>query len=353
MKNNKKGNAMPVIVTIGIVAIVGILLYVFLLGGDGTLKAVGGDGLPPADISACPDDGDTSLKIQVYNGLNDTGAEIYDTTITLYRQTNGAYEFVETLTDTSSPTATLIDCGYQYKACGIAGNADDGNNSMFTGVKSGKVTIDSDGCANFNADRSSANINLKAEQHGVLTFRMFDNEDNRFAYDTGDADNTVFEADGTNFTDGTNTTDFAVGASGFLDFCIQVKGATADQDFIDGYMLVMIEAPVTNWNEPTVKWEGSTLTEISDSGLTKEEGNQFSDKEYVYKVTDVIGDKIHELCMYLPATSTDPTVDIEVDFATSGNYLSIDGVTTKHGAAKDDSSNTVGFTVQDTVIAVS
>jgi hypothetical protein len=116
---------------------------------------------------------------------------------------------------------------------------------------------------------------------------------------------------------------------------------------------VLLEAPLTEWDEPTVRYEGVTLTEISGldesvGGLTSYEAKQFASYEYTYLITTNVEDTKRELCIdYVACAGCDPSTDLQIDFAARGNYLSVDGMTVKQGAARDDSSYTVVFTVQD------
>lgn len=338
-----------VMMFLAVLGIGGFLLY--KEGVFGT-AAIGGSG--KADVSNCGDTKTSGLKFQVYNRLNDTGAENYDMAGELYKLIDNKWVHEASIVDTTSPTATTVDCGFNYRFCGIRANADGGNNSLFTSVKSGNAEIDDDGCVLIPVETPTVNINLNSEQHDVLTFRIYDNVDARYAYDTGDADSTVFEADGTTFSDGDNTTAFAIGTGGYFDACIEFKGASIDEDFADGYVLVAVEAPLSEYAEPTVKVDGVKKSDISDTGLTAYEEKQLSGYEYVYKFDMDILDDVHELCVYITAASgQDPSTDLQFDFLTSGNYLSVDGITVKHGAAADDASNTVVFTVQDVTVDMS
>jgi len=302
----------------------------------------------------CPDDGDTSLKITVYNLLNETGSESYDVTMYILGEDGG---IVETITDTTTPATTTIDCGYDYTIKAIAADGASGDNSQILSLLAKPTNSDAkveDGVIKFSADRSNMNLKVGMEQHGTLQFKLYDNEDARYAYDTGDSSNTDWETDGVTFRDGDNATAFSIGSGGFLDLTLKVKGVQTDTDFQDAYVLIAVEAPVDKWNEPSVKWDGKTLEDISDSGLTSYEDKKLSSYEYVYKITDSIEDDIFDLDFYMEACAgCDPTADVEIDFFAAGNYLSTSGVEVKTGAAKDDSSNTVVYTTQDVTIDVS
>lgn len=355
-KTNNKGMGAIAAALLIFAAIFGLVAW---NQGWFTTGQAGGDGGPGAIPSKCPDTGYTDFIPEVYNMLNTTGSETYDNTGYLLRKgTDGTWKEYKTITDTTDPTAVDIECGYQYKFCLVASDSDGGDNSLIKEVIKGGTLDSSDGCVFVEATGADLDLKVKAEQHDVLTFRVWDKVDARYAYDSGDADNTVFEADGTTFRDGDNATAFVVGAGGYLDFRIEMKGADADQDFQDGYTLVLVEvgtSATATYETPDVRFEGSPLADIKTS-LTPEEQAQFSAYDWVFKIpaTNNIRDTAKYVDFYIKAKAgQNPSTDVEVDFATAGNYLSADGVSIKHGAAKDDSSYTVTYTVQDVTIDIS
>jgi len=304
-------------------------------------------------LANCPTDGDTSLTIDVQNLLNTSGSETFDTTLYVLDSEGG---IVTSITDTTSPSASTITCGYEYSLKVVSADADGGDNSQIASIlaqPSGLGAKVESGMVSFKADRSNINLKLGVEQHGVLTFKVYDNEDARYAYDTADADNTVFEADGTTFTDGDNATAFVVGANGYVDFTVYVKGGD-DTDFEDAYVLVALELPVTEWDKPSVNYDGLTLTDVKTNGLTADETVALNTYEYVYKVDkDMLAD-IHKLNFYVESISgVNPSTDIQIDFFSAGNYLKTSGTGIGVGTHKDDSSKTVVFTVQDVTVDIS
>lgn len=355
MTHNKKGEKSPgmFFLMLGILALLSIFGWAAYQGGLFSSGGVNGDKESPSGF--CPTDGDTSFTLDVYNGRNTTGAEGFDVGAYIYAEEGTSWVRKAAITDTTSPSATLIDCGFNYRVCAVASNSDGGDNSVFTGVRSGDAEIDENGCVEFEADRSNEAIIVDAEQHDVLTFKLYDKVDARYAFDTGDAEAVTFEADGVTFTDGDNATAFALASGGYLDFSLEVKGADEDEDFVDAYVLILIEAPVAEYKEPVLKYEGQTLTDISDDGLTDYEDKQFSSYEYIYKVSKKdIGSQPKTVSFYMEAVSgANPSTDVQIDFASAGNYLSTDGVSIKQGAAADDASNTVVFAVQDVTVDVS
>lgn len=343
-----------------LIVAVGWIAYSMNGGKELSIPGVGGDdkgdGLTGAVVSmaGCPDDGDTSLFIEAQNILNTTGAEEFDVTLHVL---NEADQIVTTITDTTSPSATDIPCGYVYKLAVEASDSDSGDNSnvqsIITSPTGSKVNV-VNGMVEFEADRSRMDIKLGVEQHGLLQFKAFDHVDAIFAYDTGDADNTVFETDGVTYTDGDNSTAFAISSGGYLHFRFDIQGTLADTDSEDAYMLVAVEAPVDKWNEPSLKYNNEKLVDIKDSGLTNHEQTGLNSYEYVYKIESDFRDDINELSFYMKTCDgCDPTADVEIDLFPAGTYLKTDGSGVAVGAHKDDSTKTVVFTTQDITIDVS
>lgn len=298
---------------------------------------------------SCPTDGDSSVIVNVYNKLNTSGTENYDTTFYILNE-DGSIE--TSGTDTTSPSAVTIDCGRNYELVVVASDSDGGDNTKIISSNIGTVT--SKGTVKFKADQSNMNFRLMMSQHGVLQFKIYDNEDARYAYDTGDADNTAWEADGTTFTDGDNTTAFAVGVGGYVDFTIKIQGTGVDTDNQDQYILIAVEAPVTEWDEPSVRFNGGKLTDIKDTGLNSDEVKGLSSYEYVYKISDNLEDDINSLDFYMQATgSANPSTDLQIDLFPAGWYLQTGGQTLAVSASQNDASKTVVYTTQDITVDIS
>jgi hypothetical protein len=339
---------------VGLLAIAGMIwapaLFPDFIGNavkDSKAQSTGLQNQELALSGACPTDGDSSIKVNVYNKLNTSGSENYDTTIYVLDE-DGA--IVDIISDTTSPSATTVNCGGTYYLAAVASDSDGGDNSMVRSTNIGTVT---DGKVKFKAEKSNLNFILELSQHGVAQFALYDNVDARFAYDTGDASNSGYEADGTTFTDGDNATAFAMTAGSYLDFTIKMQGTGVDTDVQDAYILVGVEAPVTEYNEPTVKFEGVKLSDIKDSGLTSDEVKALANYEYVYKITSKIEDDPHDIGFYIKATDANPSTDLQIDFFPAGNFKATSAQVVKTGAAQDDSSKTVVYTTQDVTIDVS
>lgn len=357
----------------GLLALVAVLTVSMLFGGymfghnaafrEIALQAIG-EKYTPIDstprgstpsvttLGTCPDDGDTSFTLDVKNILNDTGAELYDVTVYLLADDGS---IIKTITDTTSPTAVTIDCGYEYTLKAVAADGASGDSSNMLNVyqkpQNSEVDVNSDGTVTFSADRSNFGLGVNMKQHGTLSFKLYDNNDARYAYDDGDATNTDYETTGVVFRDGDNATAFVIGSGDYLDFKAKVKGVETDTDAMDSYVLIAIKADIAKWDEPQVRWNSALLSETT---LNTDETKALKDYDFVYKITSDILDNIHDIDFYMDVLSgQNPTADVEIDFFTAGNYLSTDSTCIKTATHKDNPSRTAVYTLQGFDIDVS
>lgn len=344
---NKKGGSSPLMIflVILVIGVLGTSIYF------GTRQSVDNksDGTLGADLGSCPTDGQTTLTLSLQNGLNVTGSEQFDASVVMVGS-NGDYK---TGSDTTSGSYTL-NCGEEYTLSVLSADGDGADNSQLESVLIGSNVKVAEGKAVFTASKDSMTIILKATQHGVLEFKAYD-ETARANACNSDNSCADYETDGVSFESSVNATALAVGASGSLDYTINARSTAVDTDFTDAYTLIAVEAPVTTWETPSIKVDGKTLTNVKGS-LTAQEEKQFSSYEYIYKIDNAIldGNDGIDVRVYLQALAgVDPSTDPEVDFATAGNYLSVDGTTVKLGSAKDDSSSTVVYTIQDVTLNIS
>jgi hypothetical protein len=361
-KQGKMKTSVKVWMTILIIAVIVLAIALFNNGGDGdtVLSLEEKDAIIEKIelASACPASRNTALKLEVQNVLNDASTEVYNATIYLLNPETGG--IIETITQTSaSPTATNIDCGQVYTLKAVAADADGGDNSLVISIlaepQNGNAVLNDDGTVTFTADRSNMNFKLGMEQHGVLSFKLFDRTQNRFAYNTGSAINTAFSTTGVTFTDGDNTTAFAIASGEFLDLSVTIKGTAVDTDFEDAYVLIGIEAPVDKWVEPSVIYNAKTLEDIKGEGiLTPDEATGMNSYEYIYKIVGNMENKIQTLDFFMETCSgCNPTADVEIDMFSAGNYISTTGTAIKTSSHKDDSSKSTVFTKQELTIDVS
>lgn len=337
---------------IGILAVVALVFY-FMTGGKVEMSTAGTPitltttEQPDTGIKAsCPDNMQTTLTLTVYNELNTTGSETFDMTGRLGTQT---------VTDTTSGSYT-INCGEEYTLKFISADGDGGDNSRIRSVKNSEglanVRVNEDGSVTFTPVSSTAVLNLGGSQHGVLEFRAYDKDAAGWMCNSDDSCSD-YETDGVIFESTTNGTAKAIGSTDELTVELDVRATAADTDFNDQYVLILAEAPVATWQEPVLKVNGVKLSDVKGS-LTTEEEKQFSSYEYIYKYDgSITDDGIVVYYNLKPNDGVDPSVDPELDFAAAGNYLSVDGVTIKTGAAKDTSTYDVVFTVQDVTFDIS
>lgn len=307
--------------------------------------------------SLCPTDGDTTLVVDVRNKLNTTGTEEYDTTVYVY-DSSGSLDV--TLTDTTNPAGTNVNCGDKYTIKMVASDADNGDNSGFEGLDypKNKDSVKYDAATktiSFDALESTTSIGAQGEQHGLLKFKIYDNDGAAWTFDSQDTSATNYENAATTWNSSTTGTlgYTLTTASDILNLDYKVTGNSTDTDFAAHYVLVAVEAPLTEYNAPTVAWDGKALSDIKLTGLNGEEARALSRYEYIYKIDGQIEDVVHSLNFQIYALNgQNPSTDIEVDFYSAGAYLSVDGNTVKVGTHRDDSANTATYTVQDTTVLI-
>lgn len=346
--------------------VIGALLVVMAIGGTMWFAGVGpfaatdeqqqqagtAPSGAPVNLNSCPDTKVTTVTLDVQNTLNSSGADTFDAAYYL-RGTNGD---LKTGSDTTAGSISNVNCGEEYTLEIVRADGDGADNSRITSVLLGPGAVVEDGKVRFKPTGATYSLRVAVSQHGVLEFRAFDQDNNGYIYDTSDATATDYETDGVTFSSTTaNATATAVGAGGSLHWVIDARSTAADTDFNDFYTLILVEAPVATWEEPTIKVDGVKVADVKGS-LTSDEEKAFSNYEYIYKIDKSIldGNDGIKVDVYFKAIDgVDPSTDPEMDFASAGRFLSKDGVSTKVGAADDTSSSTVVFAVQDTTLNIS
>jgi hypothetical protein len=360
MKRNGKGYGGMIV---GAALVLFILVAFVTLNDSPTVrKWVGGttlsqeDGLTqksPSTSMSCPTSLLTSTQIDVQNYLNTTGAEGFD--VTAYLVSSSGQR--TTITDTTAPTATNLNCGETYSFEIVRGNSQDGDNSKAMTIIGGSNAVIQNGVVKFTPSGGAYNLRVGASQHATAIFQATDKDGTDAAMCYGGANCANFQADGVTFQSTSNGTAKVVGTDGWLDVALEVRANLSDADFTDYYTLMLVEAPLATWQEPSVKIGGVKYSNVKGKGvLTPEEETAFSGYEYIYKYEKSIMDGQDGALVefYMQAkTGVNPSVDPEIDFAAAGRYLSVDGVTTKVGAADDTSSNAAVFDVQDVTFDIS
>lgn len=309
---------------------------------------------PDVGVGTCPTDGDSTVTITLVNG-EDEAAGSFDAA-GYFLTSDG--KVAVTVADTTAGTATL-NCGEEYVFKLVASNSDGGDNSEITAASANGGTVHlEDGGVRVKATRGNMAINLVGSIHGVVEARLFSNTNNAYFYDTGDAATTDYEVDGTTFISTTdNATETAVGSGGQFEATLEYRATSAVRDASDFGYWVMLDAIPATWQEPSCYLDGVKLTN-SKGSFTSKESQQFSGYEYAYKVDGKIIDDLHYIrCNFKALAGVNPatggTDDLQVDMVAIGNTLANDGVSIQRGAADDDSSATVTYTVQDFTIDVS
>jgi len=303
-----------------------------------------------AVASNCPANTDSvSLILNAYNELNTTGSENFDSTAYVLNKDN---KIVASFTDLTTPTAVSIPCGQEYH---VVMKSDATTNGEIVSIRDSTVpsAVVKDGALYFTADTATSTISFDVRQHGVLEFKLYDNLNARFAFDTGDATATEYEADGVTFTNGDNATAFAVGAGGKLNLRLDFEGTGSDDDFQDAYTLIAVEADDTIWQDPSFRLNGQKLTDVSDS-LVGDEAKKLSGYEFVYRFDTPVENDVNAIEMQFEAQAgQNPTADIEVDMYSAGNLKKTASSQILTAICGDDASRTVTHAIMDVTVDVS
>ncbi|MEA3430335.1 MAG: hypothetical protein U9R08_03605 [Nanoarchaeota archaeon] len=352
-----------------VVMLVGIILVALLVmtglayfAGIGPFSAIGasngGGSQGSGSVAGCPTDLDTALTLTVNNGLNTTGIETYDNTGYLYKVVNGQESLKSTITDTTAGTATL-DCGSDYVYRQVSADGSSGDSAMIMSVGAGDATVVEGGRAvKFTATGPSLNLELVSKQHSPIKIRVYDNDQSGWVYDGSDNDATDFETTGATFKSTTgNTTATAVGASGDIDFNIEAEATISDGDVADLGLYILIDASTSDFQEPTVKFEGSKLS-VFDL-VDKKESTSYSSYEYVYKLeadqaSALIEDDDVSIELEVEAVDgVNPTSDIVIAFATIGAARATSGYDVRYSSVTDASSPAAIYTLQSFTLDLS
>lgn len=342
---NKSGKGEGILYSILAVLVVGLLIALFgggvsnkaIGGGSGKIEITGGTGGCPTDLAHTG-----TFKIQ--NNLNTSGIEYFNVTGYFY---DAQGNFIKSATIGDSTDVSLT-CGKDYELKIISTDGAGGDSSQF--VNSGNL-LDS---VKFTANGKEAVYTLYVAQRGVPEVRSKDLVNDEFMYDTGDADSKDYETtDGVVFTSITNNaTATAVGTSGEFHVMQYLRANAVDNKFNDRGILVLIDAPTSDWDKPTLKVDGSVYNDASAS-LTESERIAYNDYEYVYLIPSeklVLNNNEIKLDMQIFALNgVDPATNISMDYAVRGQFAStLDASKLLVGAVKDDSSRTQVLTLHNT-----
>lgn len=356
----KKGSA--IIIGAGVVLVLAILIL-----GPMAVKTWTGKEIQPLKVadhgalvelaSNCPDSGLTDWYPDVRNFANDTSTEAFDLTYYLFRIDDGVETFVTSTADTTSPSATDIQCGAWYvsKAVSTSGASGDSSVSMKKLSGDGDMEITSDGNVMFFAQGAEERYATAISQHATLSVRAYDNILRGAMCYGGDTACATAQTDGVTFQSKTNGT--VIDETSGLDIEFELIGVQADTEYNDRGILVLVEAPVGTWDEPAVYFNGAKLSEATGL-LNEDEKTAYTDYEYVYlipssaSIKDGSGKGLMDFRMSLASGVSTSSADPEIDFAIRGQYLSNDGFVVKEGAVTDATSPAQVHTLFDITLDV-
>ncbi len=308
----------------------------------------------PSAVS-CPSDGDTSITFDVVNAMNTTGSEGFDVTAYFI----GASGHTVKITDTTSPTASTLNCGETYTVKIESTDGAGGDNSRAQSIHHGDGTI-SNGNVEFTAKGSSMSFEVAVDQQGVLESRMYDNLNAGHVFDGNDATATDYETDGVDFYSTTdNSTAYAVGSGGEVDVTLTVRATNDDENWNDRGTYILIDADATKWDtsNAVLSFDGQTLSNVQGS-LSEFEDRKWSTYEMIYFVDSPITqqDKADIRLNMFALSGVDPEAsdDIQIDIGAKGQYLqTASSSALAEGGVKDDSSGTLVRSLFDSSLQVS
>ena len=214
MPQNKKG-AGALLVIFLIVLVVGVLLALYFGIANKPIEekivdsGLGSDLGVSGILSGCPDNGQTSVVVDVQNNQNSTGVETFDTTLELYdaTATDPNTAPLETLTDTSAGAATL-SCGQKYYGKILSTSGASGDSGIILAVSGSGLSdlkaSDDMTSFTFTPNRESAKLVVKSQQHATQRVRVFNLIGDAFMDDNQDETATNYDStDGVVFEDTT------------------------------------------------------------------------------------------------------------------------------------------------------
>ena len=312
----------------------------------------------PTTLPTCPDTMQTTLTINWQNVKDTTQSDTFDITAYLYKVNGNDVVYDSSITDTTSGSKTL-DCGATYYICPVSADGYGGDNSKIYNIVSGNAQIVSYNgaqCVKITTKGASMSLTVGGSRHGALEFRVFDLLNNDYVYASAASSALTYQTGDTTYkTTTSNSSANAVGTAGELHYKVEFRANATNHDWADQGFYILVDASTTKWNIPTVVLDNIELTDVKGS-LTTEEAAAYSDYEYVYRVDKEVVNKLHYLDFYIKALSgVNPGAsdDVKIKFAPIGQYLSVDGITVKKGAIKDDSSKTAVFTATELTFDVS
>lgn len=354
---NKKGKAKSAGLLWGVLVVILVLVALSTMAifgafsSDATKSLIGGGGDDDSSGSGvgtcnfCPDTGQTSVSLNVYNQKNETGSEAYNVS---YRVYDSEKEFLTNGEDTTSASVNF-DCGKKQKLRLLG--ADSTDNAKIMTAEGVNSDVSSDGkYVEFTPCGASGSLNIYSNEAGVLEVRAYDNNGAGWIYDNADNDATNYETDGATFMSTTNNaTNMSVGTAGDVDIKLETRCSVTDEVFGDFGTYILVDAKTSVWNEPDVEWDGTDLDDMKGE-LNVNEARAWSGYEYVYFTDEVIDyDGINLGYKMTALSGIDPAGDdrYEIDFGSKSSYKQTSGSAVEYAGVDDSSSPSVIHAIQD------
>lgn len=294
----------------------------------------------------CPSNGETEVSLFANNPLDTSATDRLDVN---YKLRSASGNIIEG-TNTTGGTQTL-NCGQTYTLEVISGQ--DTSHSEVQNVISPSGATVSNGNVEFVAKRSTMDLRFEVTRHSELEFQAYNLDERANVYETGGSTDWV-SADATfqnvdNGSEGAN-----VGSGDSLNYELSVRGETDDAQFSDRGVLMLVDMDVTEFKDPEITFNGQTLQD-SMGDLTVHESRAFSDYDFAYRVDSDLtasgsGDTFD---VYLESLNNiDPSTNVDITFASVGQYESTDATNVKEGAAKDNSATDPVHTLQTATIGI-
>jgi hypothetical protein len=347
---NKSGKAIPTalvyVIAIALIGLVGLGSYA-IFGKSGASQQGLGTGnvvLTPEQQAqasfSCGSDKETSVTVTLKNDQNTTGLQTFDANYYIYLiGTDGKETQVVSGSDTTGGTATL-DCGNKYRLKLVTDGSTD--NSRIKGVYTQNAEVDKDGSVLFTTVAPSFTLGLVGSQHSAIEVRAYNEDARARMYEAGGS-NSAYVGTGATFysvTDNATVTTVTTGSS--LMQTMELRAVSTTADFNDYGVYVLVDADPNYWDTiQSMEFDGVELQDVKGS-LTADESKAFSGYEFVYLISSgkLVDSKNHKLYFdALKSTGATGSDTLKIDFAVSGNFLSVDGYTLKTAGAKDSSGS--------------
>ena len=314
---------------------------------------------------SCPDNLQSGVLTDIFNSANISAREGVDVTGLFYKvNADGTESLAHTITDTTSPSATNMDCGQVKRLRTISTDAAGGDHSRFLGLLAGDGAkiIEGGKAIEFTPFGQSYSLAAQMVRHGTLEFRDFDLDANAFKFGANAGVSfiqTDWSLTGAQFSSSVNATNVTIGAGGELNGILYVRVTAAeDRDFVDQDLYILTDGASAIWNKPVYSFDGVALDEITLSENAKKLWS--GTYEYAHQCKTANGgvcviDEFYKKLAYQykalsgvnPAVADGPVIA----FVSVGGYRQTSGLAVNYDAANDASSPAAVFTIQTAQIS--